>query len=164
MPVSLLELLQVSRQQACQLLEQLQIPGWTEYQSSLQAALSHNYQALGSSCQLLYLTCRPILLLIYFILYQVLFVVWKYVVVQGLYEHGLSQTRDGLMSFWQFQRSLTREQLMGEIVVLLCSVGVYKAWQKWRRQTYYRRFVVWYDHKQRQIIKVSFSRTFVSYV
>ena len=132
----------------------LQIPPWTEVLSAGHAAATDSFQALQSASYLLYLVGQPVVRLTAWILYWLSWAFYKFVLVEGIYNHGLSQTKELAVMYWNWQSSLTRKQLLYEAIAIVLVIALYSLYKFLERRQYHRRFLVWVDRKKRQIQKV----------
>ncbi|CAJ1955225.1 unnamed protein product [Cylindrotheca closterium] len=130
---------------------QLDIPFWDDYSESFHQSSTDVIQAFQSSFKFLDLTFRPFLQLL-FIIFSGLFEV---LLKQGLIslQKGSTQAKAGTIWFYNFQRSLTKEQVLGEIGIVGFFFGIYFL-RKWlKRQTYWARATKWFSNQKKKVKK-----------
>lgn len=121
---------------ATEIAEALQVPSGAEVWKAGGDAGRDGYVALQSLFHLLFLVLRPVALgLGWFSVVAGRFI-WKHVVVGMIYNHGLSQTKESIVKFWRFQKSLTRQQLMIEAVIVVLLIALYLL-RRWLRRNRY---------------------------
>ncbi len=131
----------------------LQVPEYSVYKDAVQHFVHDSYQALRSTYTLLFLTFRPIIILLAIIINFL----WKNLLEHGSksIQKGLHQLKYALGEFYKFQLSLTKTELLGELFILGVLVGLYY-FHKWlKQQTYWSRFVSWSRQKKHNIVQVS---------
>jgi hypothetical protein len=117
---------------------------------------SHDgYQAIVSISQFIVLICRPFVLALGWFVVTLARLIWEHVIVNGLDNHGLSQTKEALFTLWKFQKGLTPKQLLLEAVVCAALVAIYLLRQWLQRNRYIQRAQVWINRKSRQTQEVS---------
>jgi hypothetical protein len=145
---------------AIEVWEKLQVPPYPIYQQAVHSCVSDVMQSTQSTTHLLYLTLRPVLLLLWMCL-QVMGTI-MHILFQHLLEHGwislqkgAMQAKAGIVWFCVFQQSLSRKEVLGEVgLVILSILGYYL--RKWfQRQTYVARANRWYQQRKRKVTQVS---------
>jgi hypothetical protein len=132
--------------------ERLDVPEYRIYKDALRDFSRDSWEALKSTYRLLFLTLRPICILLWIIL-QFL---WRNLLEHGgrSLQHGFQQLKYASVVFWKFQRSLSRTELLGEAGIVATLVAAYY-FRKWlKRQTYWARTVRWYRGKKEQMVQV----------
>lgn len=131
---------------------QLDIPFWDDYTESFHHCASDLIKAFQSSSTFLVLTFRPLLQLLFIILRGLFELLLK----NGLIslQKGSKQVKTGMIWFYNFQRSLSKEQVLGEIGIVVCIMGIYYL-RKWlKRQTYWARATKCVSNQKKKIKKV----------
>lgn len=131
---------------------QLDIPMWDDYSDAFRQSSADMIQAFQSSFKFLDLTFRPFLQLIFIVLSALFELLLK----QGLIslQKGATQAKAGTIWFYKFQRSLTKEQLLGETGIVGCAFAIYFL-RKWlKRQTYWARATKWISNQTDTVKKV----------
>jgi hypothetical protein len=138
----------------------MQVPSYPLYQEAVQTCVSDAIQSTQSTTNLLYLTLRPVILLLGMAL-QLLGTI-LHILFQHLLEHGWHSLQKGAMQgkaaivwFYIFQKSLSRKEVLGEVgLVIVGILGYYL--RKWlKRQTYVARANKWYQQRKRKVTQVS---------
>eukprot|EP00526_Cylindrotheca_closterium_P004904 CAMPEP_0113609830 /NCGR_PEP_ID=MMETSP0017_2-20120614/4701_1 /TAXON_ID=2856 /ORGANISM="Cylindrotheca closterium" /LENGTH=615 /DNA_ID=CAMNT_0000518675 /DNA_START=111 /DNA_END=1958 /DNA_ORIENTATION=- /assembly_acc=CAM_ASM_000147 len=130
---------------------QLDIPFWDDYSEAFHQSSADLIQACQSSFKFLDLTLRPFLQLLFIILSGLFELLLK----KGLIslQKGSEQAKAGIIWFYKFQRSLTKEQVLGEIGIVGCLFAIYFL-RKWlKRQTYWTRGMKWVSNQKRKVKK-----------
>jgi len=131
----------------------LQFPSYVEYRTTCYDACYHVWLAAKSIFMLLFLTFRPLCLLLWGlgkILFQHL--------LSGFYistKQTLFQIGNGIRIAWKFQTSLNRQQLAIELIVIIVLVSIYLLRQYIEKHGYIKRIRKWYQLKQRRVLQVS---------
>lgn len=130
----------------------LDVPQWELYREALHTCLIDCGRAAHSSSQLVYLTMRPLCILLWIFL-QLL---WRNLLEHGgrSLQKGAAQAKVAAIWFWKFQRSLTYMQLLGEVILMATFVGLYYLHRWLRKQTYWVRFTKWSRIKKEQAVQV----------
>lgn len=137
----------------------LDVPAWELYRAAFQECTADVIQSSKSSGYFLYLTFRPLAILGWVVLQffwgvgQVLF---RLLLEKGWIslQKGFQQAKIASVWFYRFQCSLSRNEILGEIAVIFVCVGLYYL-RKWlKRQTYWKRVVLWCRRKKDRLIKV----------
>jgi hypothetical protein len=142
------------REQLATLYERLDVPEWNVYSIALRDSWNDIYRATISTTHLLYLTFRPLCILLYILLQNV----WKFVLEHGgkSLQKGFVQLKYASIRFWEFQRSLTYQQVLGEIALVATFVGMYFLYRWLKRQSYYSRVIKYIRVKRDHVVQVSF--------
>ena len=141
--------------------ERMDVPAWEMYSVALKQCGSDVAVATQSTFNVAYMTMKPFAILIWIIgefLFHVLHILSKLLLSQGLVslQKGLMQAKAGIIWLYLFQRSLSKEEVLGEIAIGAILVALYY-FRKWlKRQTYYERATRWYRQKKRTVFQVSF--------
>ena len=133
----------------------LQIPSWEHLLTASHAAVEDSARAFQSSSYFLFLVGQPVLRLLAWILYWMAWFVYKYILVEGIYNHGLSQAKEAAIIYWNWQSSLTKKQLCIEAAAIVFIFAIYRLHKFLERRKYHRRLMIWSDNKKRQVQKVS---------
>jgi hypothetical protein len=138
----------------------LDVPQWKVYQPAFQQCASDVWNASQSSAQLAYLTFRPLAVLCWMILeilWHIAQVLFRVLLSQGWIQlqRGLLQLKEGSIWFYHFQMSLSRIELLGEMVLVWTLIGLFYFYKWVRRQTYWQRLLKWCTLKKLNAIKVS---------
>jgi len=138
----------------------LDVPSWEIYSPVFQESVTNVWNAIQSWAQLSYLTFRPFVILcgmILEVLWKVAQVVFQVLLSRGWIElkRGSVQVKEGVLWFCRFQMSLSRIELLGELLVVAVSIALFYLYKWIRTQTYWRRFVQWYSLKKRKAMNVS---------
>jgi hypothetical protein len=137
----------------------LDVPAWDIYREAAHTCGKDFMQSSQSTWKLLYLTFRPIAILSW-ILFQVLLgignIIFRLLLEKGWLSlrNGALQVKAGSIWFYQFQRSLSRTEVLGELGVIGLGVLFYYLRQWLKRQTYVTRATKWCHQKKRHVIKV----------
>jgi hypothetical protein len=137
-----------------QISSSLGLISYDDWSKAMAVAVLDAYRAGRSACQFWFLTLRPILLLVYVVIRQLGIVIYDYILVQGLYRHGLHHLHAVGRFYWSWQTSLTRQQLYyeaGGLVSLLFAGLLYRFLL---RQTYTKRIQLWYSLQQTKLQRV----------
>lgn len=138
----------------------LDVPSWDIYHPVLQECVSDIWKAGQSTAHLSYLTLRPLAILFMMLmegLWEIAKVLFSVLLSQGWVhiKKGMVQLKAAAIWFYHFQMSLSRMELLGEVVLIGTMVGLYYAYKWLRRQTYWQRFMQWYSEKKQRAIEVS---------
>ena len=138
----------------------LDVPSWDIYHPALQQCVSDIWKASQSTAELSYLTLRPFAILFMMLmegLWEIAKVLFRVLLSQGWIhiKKGMIQLKAAAIWFYHFQTSLSRMELLGEVVLIGTLVGFYYAYKWLRRQTYWQRFTRWYSEKKQRAIEVS---------
>ena len=138
-----------------ELWNRLEVPSYTIYQTALKECIIDIMKSFSSSYNLWYLTLKP-------------FVILTWILIQNLYslvlEHGgrsfiqksAIQIKYTIIYLYHFQLSLNRNELIGEIGIIILLIGFYY-FQRWLyQQTYWTRITSYTKEKKRIISKVRF--------
>ena len=139
-------------QEVAQLLE---IPAGSEVWKAGNDASRDGIAALRSTFNFVVLVGRPFVLGAGWILFLVGRAIWEQILVKGIYEHGLSQTRQAAILFWKFQRGLSREGLIVEAVICVVLVALYLLRRWLQRNQYIQRARVVVRRQFRRASQVS---------
>uniref|UniRef100_A0A7S2Y997 Uncharacterized protein n=1 Tax=Entomoneis paludosa TaxID=265537 RepID=A0A7S2Y997_9STRA len=131
----------------------LHVPGGKDVLVAGQAAMEDAVQATQSTSYLLFLVGQPIARSMAWLIYWLALFIWKFIVVEGIYNHGLSQAKEIMVRYWAWQSSLTKEQLLIEACVFLAIAGLYRLHLFLKRHKYLHKFSVWFDVQKRQWTK-----------
>ena len=140
-----------------QVAEYLEIPSSVEVWTAGGDAWRDGVEAAKSLSHFLFLVGRPFAVATWWICVTVGWFVWEHIIVNGLYNHGLSQTKEGALALWRFQRSLSREGLIIEGAVFASLVALYLLRRWLRRNRYIERARNMADRQFRQASKVRLS-------
>jgi hypothetical protein len=138
----------------------MDVPTWEVYSPALKECSRDMVVASQSTWKLLVLTLRPLCILIGIILqflWMVLQILAQHLLAQGWVslQKGLMQGKAAVIWLYLFQRSLTWQEVLGEVTIGITLVALYY-FRKWlQRQTYYDRMQRWYRKKRRQFVRVS---------
>ena len=141
----------------------LHVPTAEHVWSAGQEALEDSLQAFTSGSHFCFIVAQPFVRMLGWVVYWMAWFVWKYILVEGLYNHGLSQAKEWFLAYWEWQTSLTTEELLLEGAVLLSMMGLYRLHLVLKRRRYFQKAAVWMDRKRRHGVKVS-SRIITSYL
>jgi hypothetical protein len=133
----------------------LHVPSPAQVWQAGGSASHDGYQAIVSISQFIVLIGRPFVLALGWFVVTSARLIWEHVIVNGLYNHGLSQTKGALFTLWKFQKGLTPKQLLLEAVVCAALVAIYLLRQWLQRNRYIQRAQVWINRKSRQTQEVS---------
>jgi len=125
----------------------LQVPSADVWQNALQRAFIDAREAALSLGHFGFITFRPVVLLLYMALHYVSRIVWKYVIVQGISQQGVQYVTAAGRRVYQFQRSLTKEQVLMEVGFLIGLLSLYQLHKFLRRKAYFRRAQAWARRK-----------------
>lgn len=117
----------------------LEIPSGAEVWKAGGDAGKNGYQALKSIFHFLLLVGRPFVLAIGWTLFTAVSLIWEHVLVNGIYKHGLSQSREAAVSFYKFQTSLSQKELMIEAVICAVIVALFFLRRWLQRNRYIQR-------------------------
>lgn len=145
----------------------LHVPAFGVWKDALQVAASDLHQAASSVFTFLFITLRPLVLLLYMVIEYIIRFIWKYVIVQGFSQQGVQYLVAGVKALYRHQRSLTREQLAIEVFVIAGAVLLYQIRRFLQRQTYIQRSTAYvrkqakrlldsYRQSQKSLSKVSY--------
>lgn len=146
----------------------LAVPGASEWNHALRAAVLDSKQAWFSTIQFWFLTLRPLVILIRMGLQWLVQWIWNYVIVKGISQQGVLYVTAAGRHWYKWQRSLTRQQIMLELGVLAFGIALIYLHRWLKRQTYFRRMSAWvrakglvlqlyYDRTKRYVAKVRWS-------
>lgn len=135
----------------------LHFPTWGVWKDALQVAASDSRQAASSVSTFLFLTLRPLVLFLYMSSEYIIRLIWKYVIVQGISQQGVQYLVTAGKVLYRYQRSLSRDQIVLEVSVIVGAVLVYQIRQFLQRQTYVQRLTA-YVRKQEQRLVESYRR------
>ena len=141
--------------------EQMDVPPWAIYSTALRQCGSDIFVAGQSTFKVAYITLKPLAILLWVVgqfLFHVLHILARVLFAQGFVslQKGLMQAKAGIVWFYVFQRSLSKEEIIGEIAIGTLLVLSYYSWQWMKRQTYVTRLAGWYRKKKKKVIDVSF--------
>ena len=117
----------------------LEIPSGTEVWKAGGDAGRNGFEALKSIFHFLILVGRPFVLATGWTLFTVGSLIWEHVLVNGIYKHGLSQSREAAVAFWKFQTSLSQKELMIEAAICAVLVALYFLRRWLQRNRYIQR-------------------------
>ena len=117
----------------------LEVPSGAEFWQAGSDAGRDGYEAIKSISHFVFLVVRPFVLAFGWTLVTVGRFIWERIIVEGLYKHGLSQTREGAVAFWKFQKSLSREELLLEAAICAVLVALYMLRRWLQRNRYIQR-------------------------
>ena len=117
----------------------LEIPSGAEVWKAGGDAGRNGYEALRSIFHLLSIVGRPMVLATGWALFTVGRLIWENIIINGIYKHGLSQSKEAAVTFWRFQTSLTREELLIEAAICALLVALYFLRRWLRRNRYIQR-------------------------
>jgi hypothetical protein len=103
--------------------------------------------AIKSTSHLLYLTIRPLV----YMLVDFVAALFHYVFVQGVYHHGLHHLHALLRVYWNWQSSLTRQQVYLEVSCIIVLLALHQLYKFLERQTYTKRVREWYSLKRNNV-------------
>ena len=132
--------------------DRLGVPEWDIYSDAFQECATDAIQAMQSTGHLLYLTFRPPA-----ILFGIIFQFVGQLLLQKGWtslQKGAIQAKVAIVWFYSFQRSLSRNEILGELGILALVVSLYYL-RKWlKQQTYFERAVQKLREKKHQAVKV----------
>ena len=140
--------------------QRLDVPSWKVYQPAFHQCASDVWKASQSSAQLGYLIFRPVAILCWMILeilWDIVQVLFRVLLSQGWIQlqRGLLQLKEGSIWFYHFQMSLSRIELLGEMVLVGTLIGLFYFYKWLKSQTYWQRIVKWYTLKKQKVANVS---------
>jgi len=131
--------------------DRLGVPEWDIYSDAFQECATDAIQAMQSTGHLLYLTFRPPA-----ILFGIIFQFVGQLLLQKGWtslQKGAIQAKVAIVWFYSFQRSLSRNEILGELGMLALVVSLYYL-RKWlKQQTYFERAVQKLREKKHQAVK-----------
>lgn len=132
----------------------LHIPPWADVLDAGQAATQDSIRAIQSLSYLMYLIGQPVVRLLSWIVYWIGRLIYKYILVEGIYNQGLSQVKEVAVLYWKWQVNRTKAQLLYEAATIIILYGLYRLYKFIKRRQYHRRLVLWMDRRTRQVQKV----------
>mmetsp|Transcript_1012 Transcript_1012/g.1489 ORF Transcript_1012/g.1489 Transcript_1012/m.1489 type:complete len:843 (-) Transcript_1012:30-2558(-) len=129
--------------------EYLQVPSFDEYTEAWKNTLWFSWKALYSIGLLAFLIVRPWWLL----MRATVQYLWTNLLWNVLLKKSVLQLRYGLTVAIQFQLSLTKRQVVLEIIGLGICVLLYLLRRYIQKQAYVQRLKRWYTTKQRRLLK-----------
>jgi hypothetical protein len=143
-------------------LHQLHIPNSNLYWTTARAALYDSKQAATSIAFWIFLTIRPVVLCLYWLSFYFCYhILYKQILVQGIYHHGLSQGKEVLLVAWRWQCRLSQRQLCMEAAAMVLLYALYQLQQFLKRRRYFYKLHLHVDRKKRKIVKVRVLRDYV---
>jgi hypothetical protein len=136
----------------------LHVPDRTAWQQALSFAIQDTREACASSFHFWVLTLRPVVLLVRMTLQWMWQVIWKYIIVKGISQQGVLYVKKAGRRWYQWQRSLTREQLVMELILIVSVVALYYLHRFLQRQTYFQRLSAWVRAKVR-VLQLYYDRS-----
>lgn len=130
----------------------LEVPSGAEVWQAGGDAGRDGYEAVKSISHFFFLVGRPFVLAIGWTLYTVGRFIWEHIIVNGIYKHGLSQSKEAAVAFWKFQTSLSRKELMIEAAICALLAATYFLRRWLQRNRYIQRATV---HVKRQMRKAT---------
>jgi hypothetical protein len=117
----------------------LDIPTSHDVWTASREAWKESGEAIQSISHLSILVGRPFVLATWWILLHGSRFLWKYVIVEGIYNHGLSQSKEAAIVFWQFQLSLSRKGLLIEAGIAGALIALFLFLRWLQRNRYIQR-------------------------
>ncbi|GAX10640.1 hypothetical protein FisN_14Lu154 [Fistulifera solaris] len=136
----------------------LHIPTRTVWQQAWWLAVQDTREATASSVHFWMLTLRPFVLFVRMTLQWILQIIWKYVIVKGISQQGVHYVKTAARRWYRWQRSLTREQLVMELVLIVLVLALYYLHRFLQRQTYFQRLSAWVRAKMR-VLQLYYDRS-----
>lgn len=136
--------------------ERLEVPEFGLYQQAVQACARDSWKASQSTYHVLYMTFRPIGILLWIILKFL----WRNLLEHGgkSLQRGARQVKVAAIAFYKFQISLTPKEVLGEVGLIGLGVALFY-FQRWlRKQTYWSRTVRWCRNKKAKCVQVRITR------
>ena len=134
----------------------LDVPEWKEYSTALKQCGSDFIQASKSSSKFVFLTLRPIVQLLLIIMQGL----WFFLLKNGWIsiQKGALQGKAAIKWSYKFHRSLSTQEILGEIAIIALCFAIYH-FRKWlKKQTYWSRTTRWLRQKKRMLRKVRTTR------
>ena len=117
----------------------LEVPSGAQVWKAGGDAGKDGYQALMSISHFLFIVGRPFVLAAGWTLLTVGCFIWEHIIVNGIYKHGLSQSKEAAVAFWKFQTSLSGQELLMEAALCAVLVAIYFLRQWLQRSRYIQR-------------------------
>ena len=117
----------------------LEIPSGTDVWNAGSETWKESCEAVRSISHFILLVGRPFFLAACWILLHLGRFLWEYVVVEGLYNHGLSQSKEIILAFWRFQTSLSQKEFIFEACLGSTLVALYFLRRWLQRNRYIQR-------------------------
>lgn len=139
----------------------LEVPSGAQVWQAGGDAGRDGYQALKSISHFFFIVGRPFVLAAGWTFFTMGCFVWEHIVVNGIYKHGLSQSKEAAVAFWKFQTSLSRQQLLMEAALCAVLVAMYFLRRWLQRNRYIQRVHMEIKRQIRKATRVSFSLLFL---
>ena len=121
----------------------LQVPAWIVWWQALQTSFHDGAVALQSLWQFTFLTCRPVVLASWFIGKWLVRWIWNHILVQGISQRGVQYLTYIAKRWWAWQKSLTVDQVLVEVVCVVGAAAVVQGIRVLRRHAYVQRCLRW---------------------
>lgn len=134
----------------------LEVPSGAQVWQAGGDAAKDGYQALMSFSHFFFIVGRPFVLAAGWTLFTVGSFIWEHIIVNGIYKHGLSQSKEAAVAFWKFQTSLSRQELLMEAALCAVLVVIYFLRRWLQRNRYIQRANMEVTRQIRKATRVRF--------